>query len=473
MDVIIVGAGPAGLSAAYKLVNRGQSVTILEADPEYVGGIARTVLKNGYRFDVGGHRFFTKSIEVNRFWKEILPEDFLVRPRSSRIYYDGKFYDYPLRPFQALFRLGFFNSIHCVFSFLRAKIFPKRNPKSFEEWVSNQFGSRLFGIFFKSYTEKVWGMKCQEISADWAAQRIAGLSLANLIISGILKPFKKASMKTLTSEFFYPRLGPGMMWEACAKKVRAAGGNIVMGARVVHCKWNNGMWDVTFESSSGDVVKRETIRAGSLVSSAPIGQLIPAIDNQISQSTIKAAQGLRYRNFLTVVLIFDGICELRDQWIYIHDPKLKVGRIQNFRAWSPDLIPHANHQSFGLEFFCWEHDEFWKLDNEALIALAKKEFASIPLASGLQFLDAHVVRQPKAYPVYDEGYEKKVETIRTEIETRFPSFYFVGRNGMHRYNNQDHAVMTGFLAAENICKKSRHFNSWKVNQDAEYHEVEA
>lgn len=467
-----MGAGPAGLSTAYKLVKQGKSVTVLEADPEYVGGIARTVLKNGYRFDVGGHRFFTKSAEVNRFWKELLPEDFLVRPRSSRIYYGGKFYDYPLRPLQALFRLGLFKSVFCVLSFFKAKINPVRRPKTFQEWVSNQFGSRLFEIFFKSYTEKVWGMNCQEISADWAAQRIAGLSLANLILSGLTKPFKKTSMKTLTTEFFYPRLGPGMMWEACAKKVTAAGGRIIMGARVVQCKWADGSWDVTYESESKGITFRQTVRAESLVSSAPIAQLIPAIDNQISSSTVTAARGLRYRNFITVVLIFEGACDLKDQWIYIHDPKLRVGRIQNFRAWSPDLIPHENHQSFGLEFFCWEDDAFWSYTDDQLIDLAKKEFSSIPLADNLKFREAYVVRQPKAYPVYDEGYENKVETIRDEIETRFPSFYFVGRNGMHRYNNQDHAVMTGFLAAENICKKSRYYNSWKVNQDAEYHEVE-
>ena len=472
-SVAIIGAGPAGLTAAYLLRKNKVDVTVLEADPEYVGGISRTARYKGFHFDIGGHRFFSKSKTVEDFWTEILPNDMLIRPRSSRIFYDGKFFSYPLRAFEALTKLGFIRSVLCVLSWLKARMFPVRDPKNFEDWVSNQFGKRLFNTFFKSYTEKVWGMSCKEISADWAAQRIKGLSLGSAIKNALFPKRQPKDpskvIKTLIDSFRYPRRGPGMMWETCAAKTIEMGGKIEMGCKVTGLELDptNETWEVQFKDRQGEI---QTLVAEHVISSAPMRELVRGIRPEVSEAAKRAADSLKYRDFLTVMLILKNRDAFEDNWIYIHDPSVKVGRVQNFRSWSPEMVPDPDKACYGLEYFCFEHDGLWDSNDQDLLELAKRELIQIGLAKEGDVLDGCVVRQKKAYPVYDDNYSAHVAVIRGELEARYPNLHLVGRNGMHKYNNQDHAMMTAMLCVENILADSRLYDLWHVNQDAEYHE---
>jgi protoporphyrinogen oxidase len=473
IETLAIGAGPAGLTAAYTLAKRGRSVTVIEQDPVYVGGISRTAHHKGFLFDIGGHRFFSKSKEIVELWDEILPNDFLERPRLSRIFYRGKFYNYPLKAFEALKNLGVLESALCMASFAFAKALPVKNPRSFRDWVRNQFGERLFSIFFKTYTEKVWGMGCDEISADWAAQRIKGLSLGAAIIDGLRRSLglrrnaKGEGAKTLIESFRYPRRGPGMMWEEAARKIEAMGGKLRMGLTVNKLQYDEvrELWTVTAQRQDG---LSETFRARNVLSSAPIRQLMDSIEPR--PLSLFNARELKYRDFLTVVLIGRSQQELPDNWIYIHDPSVKVGRVQNFRSWSPEMIPDGVSTCLGLEYFCFEGDGMWSSPDADLIELAKAEIGRIGLMNPEDVFDACVVRQPKAYPVYDESYTDHVKAVRLEIATRFPTLRLIGRNGMHKYNNQDHAMMTGLLTALNIIAGQTIYDVWQVNEDAEYSE---
>jgi len=472
-SVAIIGAGPAGLTAAYLLTKQGVTVTVIERDPKLVGGIARTVTYKGYHFDIGGHRFFSKSKDVEELWTELLPHDMLDRPRSSRIYYRGQFFSYPLRAFEALRKLGVGESLLCALSYARARMFPVKVPKNFEDWVSNQFGRRLFRIFFKTYTEKVWGMSCRDISADWAAQRIKGLSLASAVANAILPSRTQADrsqvIKTLIDTFRYPRRGPGMLWQACADKVRAQGGTIVMGQEVAGCAYDERTmrWTLTHCDANG---RAHTTTASHVISSAPLRELALHIEPRLSDAARDAAAKLKYRDFLTVVLMLEDRRRFSDNWIYIHDPSVRVGRIQNFKSWSPEMVPDPRMCCYGLEYFCFEGDGLWTSDDRDLIALATRELHAIGLAQPGDVADGYVVRQSKAYPVYDDDYAANVERVRVELESRFPTLHLVGRNGMHKYNNQDHAMMTAMLCAKNILAGTRVYDVWQVNQDAEYHE---
>ncbi len=472
--VAIIGAGPAGLTAGYLLSKDGIDATVLEADPIYVGGISRTATYKGFHFDIGGHRFFSKSKAVEDLWTEILPNDMLLRPRSSRIFYGGKFFSYPLKPFEALLKLGILKSILCVLSWLKARLFPVRNPRNFEEWVSNQFGKRLFKTFFKSYTEKVWGMSCREISADWAAQRIKGLSLGSAI-KNALSPQRYNGdrtkvIKTLINSFRYPRRGPGMMWEACAEKMKAMGGKLETGCKVICCSYNevSSSWRVEYKGREGGL---HAIEAEHVISSAPMRELVCGLSPAVSERTKRAAESLMYRDFLTVMLILKDRNMFDDNWIYIHDPSVKVGRVQNFRSWSPEMVPDSDKVCYGLEYFCFEHDGLWDSSDGDLIELATRELTKIGLAKDGDLVDGCVVRQKKAYPVYDDDYARHVATIRQELEDRYPNLHLVGRNGMHKYNNQDHAMMTAMLCVENILADTKLYDLWEVNGDAEYHEA--
>jgi protoporphyrinogen oxidase len=476
-SVAIIGAGPAGLTAGYLLRKEKIPVTILEADPVYVGGIARTAKYKGYHFDIGGHRFFSKSKEVEDLWTELLPDDMLDRPRSSRIFYRNQFFSYPLKAGEALQKLGIFESTRCVLSYLKARLFPHKNPTNFEDWVSNQFGQRLFNIFFKTYTEKVWGMSCKEISADWAAQRIKGLSLSSAIWNALFKAKTPAAgqdkskvIKSLIDTFRYPRQGPGMMWDAAATKVKEMGGDIEMGMKVVGCHYDAAakLWQVTYEDQDKN---RHQIESQHVISSAPMRQLVNGITPKMSAKAIHAANSLRYRDFLTVVLILKDRQVFDDNWIYIHDPSVMVGRVQNFKSWSPEMVPDPTMTCYGLEYFCFEGDGLWNSSEADLIERAKQELAKIGLAHPGDIVDGCVVRQPKAYPVYDDDYAKHVTTIRTELDRDYPNLHLVGRNGMHKYNNQDHAMMTAMLCAKNIVAGAPLYDLWEVNQDAEYHEA--
>jgi protoporphyrinogen oxidase len=471
-SVAVIGAGPAGLTAAYLLTKHGVPVTVLEADPTYVGGISRTAKYKGFHFDIGGHRFFSKSKEVEDLWTEILPDDMLDRPRSSRIYYNGQYFGYPLKGGEALKKLGVVEATRCVLSYLKARAVPNAAPKSFEDWVTNQFGARLFNIFFKTYTEKVWGMSCKEISADWAAQRIKGLSLKTAILNALWKPKPKSKdevIKTLIDTFRYPRLGPGMLWEACAAKVKDQGGTIEMGRKVTGLHYNefNRQWVVNHTGPDGETRQE---MADHVISSAPMRHLIHGLSPSVTDATKEAASKLRYRDFLTVALVLKDRNQFDDNWIYIHDPGVKVGRIQNFKSWSPEMVPDPSLNCYGLEYFCFEGDGTWNSSDADLIELAKTELAKVGLADPADVLDGCVVRQPKAYPVYDDDYAKHVETIRAELAEKYPNLHLVGRNGMHKYNNQDHAMMTAMLCAQNILAGRPVYDLWAVNQDAEYHE---
>ena len=473
-DVAIIGAGPAGLTAAYLLSKSGYKVTVIEKDDHYVGGISRTVEHNGFRFDIGGHRFFSKSKEVVDLWNEILPDDFIQRPRMSRIYYEGKFYSYPLRAFEALWNLGIVRSTLCMVSFAKAKAFPNKRVKSFEDWTVNQFGQKLYSIFFKTYTEKVWGMPCDEMSADWAAQRIKGLSLWGAVVDGLKrslglnkKPNDGQEVKTLLETFRYPRQGPGMMWDAARDKMVATGkGEVLMGHALKQLASDGeGGWRMTATGEGGEV----TIRARHAISSAPMRELAARL-HPLPATSLNAKE-LRYRDFLTVALKIKADDLFPDNWIYIHDSKVKVGRIQNFRSWSPEMVPDESVACVGLEYFCFEGDGLWSSSDADLIDLATRELAQLGLVSAEQVIGGAVVRQEKAYPVYDEDYAHHVAAMRGELEERFPTLHLVGRNGMHRYNNQDHAMMTAMLTVENILAGSRVYDTWCVNEDAEYHEA--
>jgi protoporphyrinogen oxidase len=478
-EVLVIGAGPAGLTAAYCLSKQARSVLVIERDPVYVGGISRTVEYNGFLFDIGGHRFFSKSKEVVALWREILPDDFITRPRLSRIYYNGKFFSYPLKAFEALFKLGIFTSAACLASFAYAKVSPAAPVRTFHDWVRNQFGERLFQIFFKTYTEKVWGMSCDDISADWAAQRIKGLDLATAILDGLKRSLRFGrkdgrddagngdTVKTLIQSFQYPRKGPGMMWEAAARKITALGGRIVMGRELAKLEFDDDrkFWRIEVVTAAGE---RESYTARHVVSSAPVRELVERI--KPTPISLLHARALRYRDFLTVALMVRKDDLFPDNWIYIHDPSVQVGRVQNFRSWSPEMVPDGM-SCLGLEYFCFEGDGLWAESDGNLIALAKKEAAQIGLVSPGEVVDACVVRQAKAYPVYDEDYRDNVAAIRLDLEGSYPTLHMVGRNGMHKYNNQDHAMMTAMLTARNIVAGARRYDVWNVNEDAEYHEI--
>jgi protoporphyrinogen oxidase len=464
--VAIAGAGPAGLTAAVELTRRGIPCEVFEADPRHVGGIARTETYGGYRFDVGGHRFFTKSDEVRRFWHEMLPGgDMLTVSRLSRIYYDGHYFAYPLDGKDALAKLGYAEAALCGFSYLRQTIRRRRDLVSFEDWVVAHFGRRLYEMFFKTYTEKVWGMPCSEISADWAAQRIKGLSLFQAARNAVFGRRNGHIVKTLIEEFEYPRLGPGMLWERVAENLRSSGVPLHMGSPIVEMRHARGaVEEVVAETAEG----RRALDVGHVVTSMPLRSLVRALDPAAPGEVRAAAEGLRYRDFLTVVLIVDQPDVFPDNWIYIHDPSVKVGRVQNFKNWSPEMVPDPAKTALGLEYFCFENDDLWSATDDELIARGSEEMSRIGLLDPARVVDGTVVRVRKAYPVYDESYRDNVEIVKRFLASGLGNVQVCGRNGMHKYNNQDHAMMTAMMAARNIAGES--WNQWWVNEDAEYHE---
>jgi protoporphyrinogen oxidase len=466
--LLVIGAGPAGLTAAFEAQRQGWDVTVVEKDPRYVGGISRTVEHEGYRFDIGGHRFFSKNDEITRWWKERLPDDFIQVKRMSRIFYRGRYFDYPLKPWNALSNLGFFTSLACVFSYGWARLFPRRPERSFEDWVSNRFGRRLFNIFFKTYTEKVWGIPTHQLSADWAAQRIKGLSLSKAIINAFRGSGGSggAVIKTLIDTFDYPRLGPGQMWEKTAADVQAGGGRLLLGTHAVRIHHAGGrVTGVDVAGSDGAV---RTLPADQFIVSMPLRETVQAFDPPLPAPVQEAARGLAYRDFLTVALVVEGENPFPDNWIYIHEPDVKLGRIQNFKNWSEALIGRPGTTCLGLEYFCFAGDELWAQPDDALIELGRRELAQLGLARPEQIREGTVVRMEKAYPVYDPGYQERVDTIRTALAATASNLQIVGRNGMHKYNNQDHSMLTAILAARNL--DGARYNLWGVNTDAEYHE---
>lgn len=465
--VVIIGAGPAGLTAAYQLCKEGVESVVLEKD-DVVGGISRTVNYKGYLFDIGGHRFFTKVKAVDDMWREVLGEKkFLRRSRLSRIYYNKKFFYYPLKATNALLGLGIWNSFMMVGSYAKAQLFPIRDERSFEDWITNRFGKRLYNTFFKTYTEKVWGIPCNEISADWAAQRIKGLSLIATIKNALIATQAKDKgdvIKTLIDAFDYPEKGPGQMWEMVADNIKENGSSLKMNSDVEKIHWRNGKVTALEVEIDG---KMETVAGTDFISSMPVQELVRKLDPQPPDEIIDAGNKLAYRDFLTVSLIVDKADLFQDNWIYIHDPDVKVGRIQNFKNWSPHMVPDPNKTCLGLEYFCFEGDGLWTSSDEELVALGAKELGILRLVDPKDVEDGAVVRMPKAYPVYDAVYAEAVETIREFVDS-LGNMYLVGRNGMHKYNNQDHSMLTAMLSVKNIL--GANYDVWQVNVDDEYHE---
>lgn len=435
-NVVIIGAGPAGLTAAYELSRHGITGTILETD-NVVGGISRTVERNGYRFDVGGHRFFSKSEEITMLWQEILSEDMLLRPRLSRIYYGGKFYDYPLKASNALRNMGLTTAIACMASYGIAKIKPVNDPTSLEAWVTNQFGHKLYSMFFKTYTEKVWGISCSELGADWAAQRIKGLNLSEVVKNALFGNKKGKVIKTLIDQFLYPRLGPGQLWEEAACKVKSKGWQLLTNAKVTGLKLDDGgISQITAEHNGEEL----TFPCTDVISSMPLRALVHAFSGEVPDQVQSAADMLGYRDFVTVALVLDVPTLFPDNWIYIHSPEVKLGRIQNFKNWSPEMVPDTSKTCLGLEYFVNEGDAIWSAPDAELVELGYRELSTIGLAGG-NLTEGHVVRMPKAYPVYDTGYLKRLDTLKLWL-TSIKGLHCVGRNGQHRYNNMDHSMMT-------------------------------
>src|SRR5256885_4133889 len=448
-----MGAGPAGLTAAYELLKRDVPVTVVEKDSKQVGGLARTVEHNGYRFDIGGNRFFSKNDEVEALWTEILGPEMLNRGRLSRIYYRGRFFAYPIQAVNALWNLGPLEATWCLASYAHARLRPIKNPKTLEQWVRNQFGWRLFNIFFKTYTEKVWGISTRELSADWAAQRIKSLDLWVVIRSALLprrRPRRRGEIvTTLIDKFRYPRLGPGQVWERVAEITASKGHPVVLGQSVTSVNHSDG---AVTEVVTTDADGREHTHAGTdFISSIPIRELVAKLDPPAPEKVRGAAKRLGYRDFISIALMIDRPDVFPDNWIYIHDPDVRVGRIQNFKNWSPDMVPDQAKTCLGLEYFCFEGDGMWTMPDDLLIELAKKELGQLGICSPAGVFEGVVVRQQKAYPVYDDQYQAHVAVVRDYLATSLPNLHLAGRNGMHKYNNQDHSMMTALLVARSIA----------------------
>ena len=460
--VVVIGAGPAGLTAAYELARLDMLPTVLEQS-NTVGGLSRTESYRGFHFDIGGHRFFTKVEEIAKLWHEALGEDFIRRPRLSRIYYHRRFFHYPLRPMDSLRGLGAWQGCRIILSYLKWQLFPYVREDTFEHWVTNRFGKRLFLTFFNTYTEKVWGISCSELKAEWAAQRIKDLSLRVLLLRFLRK--SPETIRTLVDEFHYPRVGPGMMWHAVRNSVESRGGVVRLNAEAVRVRRDgNRVTAVVVRNAAHD----EQIVGAHFLSSMPVSDLVQRMDPPAPPAVVAAARRLRYRDFIGVGLIVNRAHLFPDNWIYVHDPEVRVGRIQNFKNWSPDMVPDPGKSSLGLEYFCTEGDDLWRATDQDLIELGKRELERIGLAKAALVEDGCVFRVAKAYPMYDGGYREALAIVREWVD-RLENLQTMGRNGLHRYNNQDHAMLTGLLAARNVAHGSR-YDLWNVNVDDEYQE---
>jgi protoporphyrinogen oxidase len=458
--VVVLGAGPAGLTAGYLLSKQGKPVIVLESTDQ-IGGLARTEVRDGYRFDLGGHRFFTKVQEVDDLWHEIMKEEFLKRPRQSRIYWNDKFLEYPLQGMDVIKKLGPVELARCMGSYMWAVVKPKGREDSFEDWVSNRFGKRLYQHFFKTYTEKLWGVSAKEIRAEWAAQRIKGLSFFSAAKAAFFGN-EGDKIKSLISEFNYPRYGPGQMWEQMAVDIKEHGGEVRLNAPVTRLRIEGGK---VLEVVAGG----ETLKPSHVISSLPLRTTVGIADPDAPGEVRDAAWGLRYRDFLTVSLVVGGTDNLfPDNWIYIHQPGVRVLRIQNFRSWSPWMVPNTTDASVGMEYFCFEGDDLWSSSDDELVELAKFEIEKLGLARADAVKFGFVVRVHKAYPIYDVEYGERVATIRGWLEG-IGNLTQVGRNGLHRYNNSDHSMLTAMRAVDNLLLGTHH-DIWAVNVESVYHE---
>ncbi|MBA7493923.1 hypothetical protein ES702_04489 [subsurface metagenome] len=464
--VIIMGAGPAGLGAAFQLSKNGIEAMVVEKD-DVVGGISRTLKYKGYYFDEGGHAFFSKSDEVNKIWHALLGPSLVKVERLSRIYYQGKFFDFPLKPGNALFGMGFMGSMVILGSYVKSRIFPYKKEKTFEQWVSNRFGKKLYQVFFKTYTEKVWGIPCSQIGAEWARQRIGGVSLFSAIRHAFLGRTKSRT-DILTGELRYPPLGPGMMYEAMKTKIQGMGGSVVLDSEVISINHNQS--EVLSIAVANKAGREKNFGGTKFISTIPISLLVQRMTPKPPPDVLEASRKLRYRGLLVVHLIIDRQDLFPDNWLFIHSPEVKVARIQNYKNWSPRMVPDPTKTSLGLEYFCNENDDFWNQPEERLIAIAIEELKKLSIVDEHAILDALVFKIPHAYPVYYRGYREPLETVKRYLAT-FGNLQTVGRGGMYQYSHMYHSILTGLMAARNILGSN--FNIWQLNVNEDYHDVKS
>jgi protoporphyrinogen oxidase len=455
----ILGGGPAGLTAAYVLTRRTQRGAVFEADGS-VGGIAKTVEFNGYRFDLGGHRFFTKLQAVQRLWDEMLGDEFMIRPRLSRIYYREKYFAYPITARDVVGRLGIIESMLCALSYLWSARHRRAEASTFEEWVTSRFGRRLYDVFFRSYTQKVWGIPGSEIRSLWAAQRIKNFSLGKAILS--LLGLRRQHVTTLIEQFHYPPLGPGQMWERFAAHAEEHGIRVHLRQRCVALRHSGGRIDSIVVRSNGGTTEHAV---DSVLSSIPLSELILNLEPAAPEEVQEAARRLRYRDLIVVALMTNETDPFPDNWIYLHDPETRAGRVQNFGAWSQAMV-RPGTSCLGVEYFCFEGDELWDMPDVEMVNLAKRELARIGLIDPEKVFDGVKVLVPKAYPMYDANYEDAVQTIRGYLHS-FTNLQTCGRNGLHHYNNQDHSMWTAILATMNLVDGAKN-DVWSVNTEADY-----
>jgi len=446
LPVIIIGAGPAGLTAAYELGRGGRQFLVLEQSDK-VGGLSRTEVYKGYRFDIGGHRFLTDSEEVQILWEDMLGADFKRVARLSRLYYQNRFFNYPPDFFGTFRNLGLLESILIVGSYLKARFRPYPEETTFEQWVTNRFGRRLYGTFFQGYTEKVWGIPCSQIEASMAAQRITGLSLRAALTKAL---FGIHRAKTLTSLFYYPILGPGMMWERFQQEVENRHGLIQFNNRVTRIHHDNCRLHSLTVKSRSETMK---ISGEQFISSMPLTELVARLDPPAPPEVLAALSQLTFRDFILVGLIVNQADLFPDNWIYVHSKDVKVGRIQNFKNWSPHMVPDLRKTSLGLEYFCNQGDALWRLSDQELLDLASRELIHLGLWDGREAEGGVVFRQTKAYPVYNLSHNKDLEVIQLFLG-RFGNLRTIGRGGTHRYINMDHSMITGLTAARALLKRT-------------------
>ena len=519
---IIIGAGPAGLTAAYELLTRTDVQPLVLEMSDMVGGLSRTVVYRGNRIDIGPHRFFSRSDRVMQWWARMLPVQeeaeqtlpgaerrmargvdltahgldagetdnvMLVCPRKSRIYYLRRFFDYPLGLDRStLLNLGLWRTLHIGLSYLKAKLFPIRREENLEQFFINRFGKVLYHTFFKSYTEKVWGVSCDQISAAWGAQRIKGLSVKTLVVNAAAKLFRKQNAvrqpgveTSLIERFLYPKYGSGQMWETCANRIRDLGGSIHVNMEVCRLQreGNRITSVIARDPKSG---KEKTFHGEYVFSTMPVKNLVAAVDAKVPEEVERISQGLAYRDYIIVGLLLDDL-RIRDDmkshadnrwptdtWIYIHEPDVLLGRLQILNNWSPCMVADPATAWIGAEYFCSEADEVWKLSDEEMAGLASRELAEIGIIDESSLLDSTVIRAAKAYPAYSGTYHRFGE-LRTYFE-QFENLFLIGRNGMHRYNNQDHSMLAAMVAVDNIIAGTTNKSDiWEVNADQQYHEA--
>lgn len=458
-EVVILGSGPSGLGAAHELVKRDTPLVIYDLN-EKIGGLARSVTYKGNIFDVGPHRFYTKDPIVIKLWEETLGNDFLHVPRLTRIYYRNRFFSYPIKAFNVVANLGIIDTVRMVWSYFIASISPKREAETFEDWVIQKFGRRLYEMFFKTYTEKVWGVPCNQIAAKWAAQRIKGLDLREVIMNAL--PFRRQKVRSLIDEFRYPRHGAGMMYEVMGENIKKKGNEIHQEHRCVEVKHKDGnVTEIVLESKG----KKQTVKTPHLFSSIPITEFVQLLNPPAPKEVVKAAQELRYRDHITVNLLLNKVNPFPDNWIYLHSPEVLMARLTSYNNFSDEMTTSPDLVAISCEYFCFRDEEIWKMDDKKLIEFATEELVKLDLLKAEDVTDGFVIRELDSYPLYYIGYREPFDIMKDYL-VKFKNLSLIGRAGMFKYNNMDHALLSGIYAAQNYFGESH--DVWEVGEETEY-----